>query len=134
MRPNRCLSQVKPSQCAAVEPDVGDASAQLPVKYHVEFTTLPSLSVTPFSPPSYSAILPLPPSPPSLSLLPRLMAVEDELRGGPIIEPKTRIFADQVCETVSPPVESSALALCCPTSLSVFPSLPAPLSSSLLQL
>ncbi|XP_067366414.1 synaptic Ras GTPase activating protein 1b isoform X11 [Channa argus] len=25
----------------------------------------------------------------------RLMAVEDELRGGPIIEPKTRIFADQ---------------------------------------
>lgn len=34
------------------------------------------------------------------------MAVEDELRGGPIIEPKTRIFADQVCETASSLVES----------------------------
>ncbi|XP_074539200.1 synaptic Ras GTPase activating protein 1b isoform X1 [Halichoeres trimaculatus] len=28
-------------------------------------------------------------------IISRLMAVEDELRGGPIIEPKTRIFADQ---------------------------------------
>lgn len=34
------------------------------------------------------------------------MAVEDELRGGPMIEPKTRIFADQVCETASSLVES----------------------------
>ncbi|XP_037639681.1 synaptic Ras GTPase activating protein 1b isoform X8 [Sebastes umbrosus] len=28
-------------------------------------------------------------------IISRLMAVEDELRGGPVIEPKTRIFADQ---------------------------------------
>ncbi|XP_041843563.1 synaptic Ras GTPase activating protein 1b isoform X4 [Melanotaenia boesemani] len=28
-------------------------------------------------------------------IISRLMAVEDELRGGPILEPKTRIFADQ---------------------------------------
>lgn len=35
------------------------------------------------------------------------MAVEDELRVGPVIEPpKTRIFADQVCETASSLVES----------------------------
>lgn len=59
----------------------------------------PSLSVTPSLPfPSPSSL--------SLSLLPRLMAVEDELRGGPVIEPKTRIFADQVCETASSLVES----------------------------
>ncbi|XP_035991348.1 synaptic Ras GTPase activating protein 1b isoform X6 [Fundulus heteroclitus] len=31
----------------------------------------------------------------------RLVAVEDEIRGGAIYEPKTRIFADQVCETAS---------------------------------
>lgn len=34
----------------------------------------------------------------SIFLLPRLIAVEDELRGGPIVEPKPRIFSDQVCE------------------------------------
>ncbi|XP_033497088.2 synaptic Ras GTPase activating protein 1b isoform X3 [Epinephelus lanceolatus] len=39
-------------------------------------------------------------------IISRLMAVEDELRGGPMIEPKTRIFADQVCETASSLVES----------------------------
>uniref|UniRef100_A0A665UER9 Synaptic Ras GTPase activating protein 1b n=1 Tax=Echeneis naucrates TaxID=173247 RepID=A0A665UER9_ECHNA len=39
-------------------------------------------------------------------IISRLMAVEDELRGGAMIEPKTRIFADQVCETVSSLVES----------------------------
>lgn len=43
------------------------------------------------------------------------MAVEDELRGGPIIEPKTRIFADQVCDrqvrtmAVFPPPPSISL-------------------------
>lgn len=62
------------------------------VEYHLEFIMLP-LFLSPFPPfsPVYLSL--------SLSLLPRLMAVEDELRGGPMIEPKTRIFADQVCET-----------------------------------
>uniref|UniRef100_A0A3Q4GAD4 Synaptic Ras GTPase activating protein 1b n=1 Tax=Neolamprologus brichardi TaxID=32507 RepID=A0A3Q4GAD4_NEOBR len=38
-------------------------------------------------------------------IISRLMAVEDEIRGGAILEPKTRIFADQVCETASSVVE-----------------------------
>lgn len=28
------------------------------------------------------------------------MAVEDEIRGGAVIEPKTRIYPDQVCEDI----------------------------------
>lgn len=86
-----------------VETDVGDASAQLLVKCHLEFIMLP-LFLSPSPPPS-----PLSPSSSLslfLSLLLRLMAVEDELRGGPMIEPKTRIFADQVCDTASSLVES----------------------------
>uniref|UniRef100_A0A3B4G7E6 Ras/Rap GTPase-activating protein SynGAP-like n=3 Tax=Haplochromini TaxID=319058 RepID=A0A3B4G7E6_9CICH len=38
-------------------------------------------------------------------IISRLMAVEDEIRGGAILEPKTRIFADQVCEIASSVVE-----------------------------
>lgn len=47
------------------------------------------------------------------------MAVEDEIRGGPVYEPKTKIFADQVCETASSLVEFVRCIL-----LSHFSSLP----------
>lgn len=86
--------------CGVVGADVGEMHLlQLLVKCHLEFIILP-LFLSPL--PSPSPLLP----PLSLSMLPRLMAVEDELRGGPVIEPKTRIFADQVCETASSLVES----------------------------
>lgn len=54
----------------------------------------------------------------SISLLPRLIAVEDELRGGPIVEPKPRIFPDQVCE---PTAAFLVCCLCCSHCLSSLP-------------
>lgn len=54
----------------------------------------------------------------SISLLPRLVAVEDELRGGPIVEPKPRIFPDQVCE---PSAAFLVWCLCCSHCLSSLP-------------
>lgn len=52
------------------------------------------------------------------------MAVEDEIRGGAIYEPKTRIFADQVCETASSLVESVRWPVFSPFLLFLYSSSP----------
>lgn len=46
------------------------------------------------------------------------MAVEDEIRGGAVVEPKTRMFADQVCENAFPDVCGGSRCLSLSLSLS----------------